>query len=111
MPLVRTTEPVGVGVPATSTVTDSAWVVLMLFEDGDTVTVGVIIPTPENETVCGELLELLENMLSTAVLLPAALGMKVTEIEQLSPGFKLLEHELLTLKLLLLDPLSENWGT
>lgn len=41
-PLVRVTEPVGVGVPATVTVTESVCAVEMLKKAGVTVTVGVV---------------------------------------------------------------------
>jgi hypothetical protein len=39
---VSTTEPVGVGVPLTVTVTDTVWAVVMLAGDGTTVTVGAV---------------------------------------------------------------------
>jgi hypothetical protein len=45
VPLVRVTEPVGVGLllpPVTATITDNACVAVMLDEPGVTVTVGVI---------------------------------------------------------------------
>ena len=41
-PLVSVTEPVGVGVPPTVTVTDKAWAVVMAAGDGVTVTVGAV---------------------------------------------------------------------
>lgn len=43
VPLLRTTEPVGVGVPLTATVTDKACVVVMLDADGATETEGVVL--------------------------------------------------------------------
>ena len=45
MPLLRVTVPVGAGVPATATVTNRAWAVVMLDEAGVTVTVGVVLVT------------------------------------------------------------------
>jgi hypothetical protein len=42
VPLVSVTEPVGVGVPATVTVTARLWAVVMLDGEGETVTVGVV---------------------------------------------------------------------
>ena len=52
MPLVSTTEPVGVGVPATAIVTNNVWTVVMLNEAGVTVTVGVLTPAPLNAILC-----------------------------------------------------------
>jgi hypothetical protein len=51
VPLVRVTEPVGVGVPPTVTVTDSACVVVMLAGDGVTVTGGAVVAGPLTITV------------------------------------------------------------
>ena len=42
VPLVNMTVPVGVGVPLTVTITDSACAVVMLAGDGETVTAGVV---------------------------------------------------------------------
>ena len=44
-PLVTVTDPVGVGVALTATVTVIAWVAVILVEDGVTTTVGVALVT------------------------------------------------------------------
>ena len=52
-PPVKDTVPVGTGVPLTAIVTVSAWVVVMLEEEGVTVTVGAALATvtPDEEPV------------------------------------------------------------
>jgi hypothetical protein len=50
-PPLSVTEPVGVGVPDTVTVTKRAWRVVMLDGDGVTVTVGVVLVAVVTATV------------------------------------------------------------
>jgi hypothetical protein len=82
---------VGVGVPPTATVTDSAWTLVMLKEAGVTVTVGVLtelVAVPLSKIVWVELgtLRLLSVSVREPLIVPDAVGAKLIDSVQDTPA-------------------------